>query len=242
MARKKSKEEWKVYGNVFDQFTERNIFRLSAQGYFGELQNAYALGKEANVFLADGKDDDTVVVKIYRLENCNFNKMYQYLLQDERFADLKGQRRKIIFSWVQREYRNLLKAREFIRVPTPLAIKDNILVLEMIGEDGQPAPQLKDSEIKNPREFLDLVINTIIALGRGGLVHGDLSGFNILNCDDEPVFIDFSQSTTTKSDGWKELLQRDLVNVATFFKKQGIEEDAEKLYVEVLKEIEKEED
>ncbi|MBD3209724.1 phosphotransferase [Candidatus Woesearchaeota archaeon] len=224
MARKKSKESWKVYKNVFDEFTLRTLFRLESQGFFSGLTSAYRLGKEANIFIADNEEKD-VIVKIYRLENCNFNKMHSYLSQDERYHDLKGQKRKIVFSWVQREYRNLLIAREAIRVPTPLAIRDNVLVLEMIGKDG-PAPELKDARPKNPEQFLDKILLMVKRLKDHGLVHGDLSAFNILNHEEEPVFIDFSQATTTKSSGWEDLLRRDVENVLNHFKKLGIERDS----------------
>ncbi|MBN1275355.1 phosphotransferase [Candidatus Woesearchaeota archaeon] len=228
MARKKSKEQWKVYKNVFDEFTLRTLFRLESQGHFTGLASAYRLGKEANVFIAERKDGTDVIVKIYRVENCNFNKMYSYLVQDERYESLKGQRRKIIFSWVQREYRNLLKAREVIRVPAPIAIKDNVLVLEMIGRD-EPAQELKDQPPKDPEEFLNLVIAMAKRLKKHGLVHGDLSAFNILNHDEEPVFIDFSQATTTKSQGWEELLRRDVENVVKHFRKLGVERDVDEI-------------
>jgi len=228
MARKR-KEEWKVYGNVFDAYTHRVLFKLESQGYFSRLVSAYKLGKEANVFLAETKDGGLVVVKIYRLESCNFNKMYEYLVQDERYADLKGQRRKIIFSWVQREYRNLLKAREVIRVPTPIALRDHVLVMELIGGD-EPAPQLKDAPPRHPEEFFEKVITAMVKLQRAGLVHSDLSAFNILNHDEEPVFIDFSQATTTKSHGWESLLRRDLRNIITFFSKQGVSIDEEEVF------------
>lgn len=234
MARKKSREEWKVYGNVFDEFTNRHLFKLSTQGYFEELRSALALGKEANIFLADTKDGGQVVVKIYRLENCNFNKMYEYLLQDERFQDLKGQRRKIIFSWVQREYRNLLKARESIRVPRPLMVKDNIIVMELMGDKDDAAPQLKNQIPKDIQKFFDETIECMANLLRGGLVHGDLSAFNILNDDEKPIFIDFSQATTTKSHGWKDLLKRDVENVCIFFSKHGVKMSSDEVYADLL--------
>lgn len=233
MARKKSREAWKTYGNVFDQFTLRNLFRLEGQGYITGLASAYRLGKEANVFIAGSKESDDVIVKIYRLENCNFNKMYEYLIQDERFEDFKGQKRKIIFSWVQREYRNLLKAREVIRVPTPLAVRDNILVLEQIGAD-EPAPELKDAAPDQPEEFLEKVIEMMTKLRKHGLVHGDLSAFNILNNEEEPVFIDFSQATTTKSHGWEALLKRDIKNVLTYFRKLDVQRDEEEVLRTIL--------
>jgi RIO kinase 1 len=234
MARKKSREEWKIYGNVFDEFTNRHLFRLASQGYFEELTSALALGKEANIFLANTKDGGQVVVKIYRLENCNFNKMYEYLLQDERFQDLKGQRRKIIFSWVQREYRNLLKARESIRVPRPLMVKDNIIIMELMGEMNEAAPQLKNQVPKDIEKFFEETIECMGNLLVGGLVHGDLSAFNILNDDEKPIFIDFSQATTTKSHGWEDLLKRDVGNVVKFFSKHGVEASIDDVYDDLI--------
>ena len=71
-----AKEKFKVYKNVFDNFTLRNLFKLSGQNYFDELKSPISIGKEANIFSATTKDNSVVIIKIYRLENCNFNKMY----------------------------------------------------------------------------------------------------------------------------------------------------------------------
>jgi RIO kinase 1 len=237
MARKPGKEEWKVYNNVFDAFTIRVLFKLESQGHYTRLISSYRLGKEANIFIAEHEEKD-VIVKIYRLENCNFNKMYSYLSQDERYENVKGQKRKIIFEWVQREYRNLLKAREVIRVPTPLAIKDNVIVLEMIGDD-EPAPELKDAPPKDPEEFFDKIIDMIKKLKVHGLIHGDLSAFNILNYQEDPVFIDFSQATTTKSSGWEELLKRDVEVLVKHFNKLKVRRDVDEIVASVLKEEKK---
>src|SRR6056297_2952496 len=130
MARKsrKNREEWKIYKNVFDSFTNRTIFDLSNKGYFDEIIRPIAMGKEANVFLAQRNDKSLVAIKIYRLENCNFNKMYSYIKSDPRFVGLENQKRKVIFTWVQREYRNLNVARKKIKVPTPILFRDNILI------------------------------------------------------------------------------------------------------------------
>ena len=103
---KKHKEEWKIYKNVFDSATILNLVKLQSQGHFDGLESPIALGKEANIFSAL-KGKQKIIVKIYRVENCNFNKMYQYIAPDPRFAGMKKRRRLVIFSWVQREYRNL---------------------------------------------------------------------------------------------------------------------------------------
>lgn len=222
MVRKsrKSREEWKIYNNVFDQFTTRGIYELSSKGYFKDLKSSLALGKEANVFTAEKDDGDLVIVKIYRLENCNFNKMYSYINADPRFTGLDNQKRKIIFSWVQREFKNLSLARQKCRVPTPIVHKNNILVMSFVGYEDYAAPPLKDAEPENIESFYKEVISQIKNLISTGVVHGDLSEFNILNHDELPVLIDFSQGTSIKAFDAKELLERDMRNVTNYFKKR----------------------
>lgn len=222
----KYKEEWKVYKNVFSEFSLRTLFKLSTEGHFEELRSPITIGKEANIFSAVTKDDEDIIVKIYRLENCNFNKMYQYIAEDPRYMKLSKQRRATVFSWVQREYKNLMIARDVIRVPKPITFKNNIILMEMIGD---PAPMLKDTQMENPEEFLKSTAENVMALKKAGLVHGDLSEFNILNHNDEPVFIDFSQSTLTKSPGAKALFERDKKNLKRFFKKSLDEKKVDKI-------------
>lgn len=236
MVVRKNREEWKIYGNVFDQHTNEILQRLQVQGLFDELVTALALGKEANVFLATpGRKSDSirpVIVKIYRLENANFKKMLDYLREDPRYLNMKPGRRQTIFSWCQREYRNLMLARESIEVPVPMAFKSNVLVMSMIGE---PAKQLKDQTPENPEAFLELILENIRKLWKGDLVHGDLSAFNILNFDERPVFIDFSQATQTASPNARLLLERDLKNIAQYFAKVGVILDVEKAVAKILK-------
>ena len=232
---KKPKEKFKTMHNVFDKFTERTIFKLMSEGYFSGLESPIAMGKEANIFSATGKKG-RVMAKIYRLEACDFNKMYEYIKEDPRYLDLKGKKRKVILSWVQREYRNILKAREAnVRVPTPLTFKNNIIVLEFVGRGQEIAPKLKDKKPKNPKEFLKDLIKNIRRLYKAGLVHADLSSFNILNFEEKPVFIDFSQCTSTKVSRANEFLERDINNITTFFKKLGLKLDNEKIKKEVTR-------
>lgn len=220
---KRAREDWKTYGNVFDNFTIQNLRKLSSQGFFEELDTTLRPGKEANVFTAVKNTGEKVIVKIYRLENCNFNKMFEYISQDPRYSFLKGQKRKIIFAWTQREYRNLMKAREVIRVPSMYAFKDNILVMEFINEGEREAPLLKDSHMENPEEVFNEIIDNMAKLHSVGLVHGDLSEFNILMQNNRPVFIDFSQTSSIKAGNAKEMLIRDLKNIVKFFSKYDFE-------------------
>jgi len=185
------KEKFKTWGDVFDLFTERTIQRLISKKLIDGLESPVSIGKEANIFTAlRGKNK--YIVKIYRLETCDFNRMWDNIKTDFRYLNLKNQKRKVVFAWAQREYRNLLKAREAgVNVPTPLAFQNHVLLMEFIGQQN-PAPKLKDAYPENPNQFLKKVIENMKKLHNANLVHGDLSAFNILNQNEKPVFIDFS--------------------------------------------------
>ncbi len=224
-----SRERFKVYQNVFSDYTNKNLQKLCSQGYFNiDLMIPISVGKESNVFLSKS-NKGFVIVKIYRVESCDFFKMYNYLKFDSRYIGLKKQKRKIVFSWCQREYRNLMKARELgVNVPTPYTFKDSIIIMESIGGEF-PATKLKDATPKNKNVFFKKVIENMRKLYKGGMVHGDLSEFNILNLSQEPYFIDFSQSTTKDSLNFKELLERDINNITRYFTKIGVKIDKEKI-------------
>ena len=222
----KPKEEFKTMHNVFDGFTNRTIYKLITQGHFEGLESPISIGKESNVFSALRKDGSRVMVKIYRLETCDFNRMFDYIKDDPRYTKFRKGKRNIIFTWVQREYRNLMKARQAnVNVPTPLTFSNNVLVLEYVGDEGVIAPKLKDELPKKPKEFFNKIIGNMKKLYKAGMVHADLSAFNILNFNENPVFIDFSQCTTLESSRAKEFLERDIRNVSNFFKKIGLEVD-----------------
>lgn len=229
-----TREKFKTRHNVFDDFTNRTIFKLISQGHFDGLQSPILIGKEANVFSAK-KGNDNIIVKIYRLEACDFNKMYDYIKEDPRYLNLKGKKRKIIFSWVQREFRNLMKAREAgVKVPKPITFINNILVMEYIG-DKDPARQLKDQIPENPQKFFNEIIDQMQKLHEAGLVHADLSPFNILIHNEKPVFIDFSQTSPTNISRADEFLRRDITNVSRFFEKQGMKIDQNKIFAKIKK-------
>lgn len=220
---KEGTEKFKTMHDVFDEFTNRTIFKLITEGHFRGLESPINIGKESNVFSALTEDGKRVIAKIYRLETCDFNIMYDYIRDDPRYTGLKDKKRKIIFAWVQREYRNLMNAREAqVSVPIPITFYNNVLVLEFIGSNGNIAPMLKDSIPRNKKQFFDKIIGNIRKLYKANLVHADLSAFNILNFEENPVFIDMSQATLTKHPRAEEYLERDVRNICSFFRKIGL--------------------
>lgn len=227
-------EKFKTRHGVFDDFTNRTIFKLMSEEHFRGLESPINIGKESNVFSALTEDGRRVIVKIYRLETCDFNRMYDYIKDDPRYSNLKDKKRKVIFTWVQREYRNLLIAREAqVSVPIPISFLNNVLVLEFVGKGDKIARKLKDDIPKNKKIFFDKIVENMRKLYKAGMVHADLSAFNILNFEEKPVFIDMSQSTISRNPRAEEFLERDAQNVCNFFNKMGLKSDA----INILKKI-----
>ena len=234
MVTRTSQERFRTDKGVFDAFTNKNLYELKKRGYFDELESPIFVGKESNVFSAK-RGKKKVIIKIYRVQNCDFKRMFQYIKQDPRYETLRNRRREIIFSWTQREYKNLLRAeRGKVVVPKVIAVKNNVLVEEFIG-DSEPAPPLKDAYPEDPEKFFKEIVKEMKKMYKAKLIHGDLSSFNILNYNGKPVLIDFSQGTLTKTPNSEELLIRDVNNIIKFFKKLGVKADFDKIMERIKK-------
>jgi RIO kinase 1 len=217
-----SKNKFIAYENVFDEATLRGIFKLTGQGYFEAIESPISTGKESNVFTVKYKDEKRVA-KIYRT-SANFKKMYDYMKSDPRFAGMKGTKLTIIYLWARKEYRNLLRAKELeVSAPMPYAVYQNILIMEYFD-----AQLLQIQAPKNPKEFYERLIKEIIKLLKAGLVHADLSEFNILNHNEKPVLIDFSHALDLRYPNVQRLLKRDVENMVRYFNKFGLGLDEKK--------------
>lgn len=226
-------ERFKTLNDIFDISTEELLWKLISAGYIDGLEGPLSMGKEANVFTAKAGDEQRVV-KVYRVMTCDFKRMYENIAADPRFLGMHRSRRDVVHTWCQREFRNLLKARAAgCAVPTPFVAKENVLIMECVG-GLIPAQKLNKKLPPNLKSFFGDVVKNMRLLYKAGLVHGDLSQFNILNNDDKPVFIDFSQATTKDNPNFEDYFLRDIRNVASFFTKHGVmvteKELREKIY------------
>lgn len=221
----KSVEDKRVGSEVFDSITLKTLYKLANTGYIHRLNGAISTGKEANVFKGLDEDDNFVAVKIYRVTTSDFKKMQNYIQGDPRFNVRTGNKRQLVNAWVTKEFRNLQRAYEAgVNVPKPIIAKNNVLVMEFIGdEEGDAALPMRHSEIQDPEGLLNKVINNMKLLYQeAGLVHGDLSSYNILIQDGDPVIIDISQGMTRDHPISNELLNRDIDNIVKDFKKLKI--------------------
>ncbi len=215
--------EWrKIWQKVFDHYTLHNLFRAILKANLEGLEGVVSLGKEAIVFKAKTRDGKPRAVKIYRVETSNFKKMQDYIQGDPRFQNVPKSKRKLVETWCQKEYKNLVIAKGArVHSPEPFAFAGNVLVMEFIGDDWA-APLIKDAEIEEPENALKLIMEDMKKLYKAGLVHSDLSEFNILYWKKTPWLIDFAQGMLLKHPKADEFLKRDCDNIAKFFKKIGV--------------------
>ena len=227
--REKDSELYKIANEVFDRTTKETLAYLHRRGAIESLYGVISTGKEANVFAGLDSDGNRIAVKIYRTYTTEFRRIWEYLAADPRIGYLPKDMRKLVFVWTRREFKNLQRAIKYaVRVPEPVMFRNNVLVMEFIG-DEMPAPRLKDVERELSRtdfeELYDFAISVIERLWkRGDMVHGDLSEYNILLWD-SPVVIDWSQATVKRNRMSVELLRRDLRNVINYFGRKGVDVD-----------------
>jgi RIO kinase 1 len=227
----KDADQFKVEQSVFDDATFAAIYKLVQDGYIEAFGGPISTGKEANVYEALGSDDTDVAVKIYRINASNFRQMRSYLEGDPRFRGIGNDKGKIVLAWVRKEYANLERARKAgVRVPDPIAVERNVLVMELVGLVEERARRLSEVNVENPETAYEVVREYMRRLYGAGLIHGDLSEYNLIIHEGELVVIDLGQAVTIHHPNADEFLRRDCTNVASFFTRQGLDVDGDDLY------------
>lgn len=232
--RVKGVEDYKIHDEVFDRITLLSLCELANKGAIDLLYGTIKTGKEANTFLGKSGNKN-LAVKIHRVGNRDYSMMMAYIDGDRRFEDVKKSKSKrtMVNLWVQKEFKNLKSASEHIRVPEPIAFKNNIIIMEFVGEGDVPSPMLKNAKIEDPKEVFKKIKRDIKRLyNKAGLIHADLSEYNILMTKDEPIMIDFAQAVVRDHPRGEEFLRRDVSNITRFFQKY-FKIDEEKVFSEI---------
>lgn len=238
MKRRKDSDEFKVVEGVIDPPTLKALYKLLNKGTINVLHGVISTGKEANVYRGEDSDGNPVAVKIYRVSTAETDFMLEYIVGDPRFKRIKKGSRALIPQWALKEYKNLSRYHDAgVRVPKPLDIQRNVLVMEFIGDSNSsiPAPMIKNVEVPSPvKTFNQLLRMVTVGYTKAGLVHADLSEYNILWFKG-PVIIDVSQAVLKSHDNAKRYLIRDIQNIASFFRKLGVEsKNPEKIAEHIL--------
>ena len=234
-VRRKDANDRKSVDEVFDRRNLMRIYKLFTEGVIDRLDFPISTGKEGNVFRATTAKGELVAVKIYRTSTATFRDMAKYVQGDPRFKGIKNNRQKLILAWASKEFANLDRLhRAGVRVPRPIRHLGNIVVMEYIGDAVEPAKEMRDVALDDPERISRTILGYMrLAYQKAELVHGDVSEFNVLIKDGEPVMIDVGQGVMLEHPLSQELLERDVRNVARFFKKYGVTIDAAKELKEI---------
>ena len=224
----KNTEQFKVEASVFDDATLGALYKLVQDGYIDAFGGPISTGKEANIYTALAPDGE-VAVKVYRINASDFRQMREYLDGDPRFEGIGSDKKKVVVAWTKKEFANLKRARAAgVRVPEPVAIERNVLVMEYLGDAEGRAKRLNEVGVENPQTAYEVVREYMRRLYRAGLIHGDLSEYNIVVHEGELCLLDLGQAVTVHHPNSREFLERDCHNVAAFFNRRGwtVEEEA----------------
>jgi RIO kinase 1 len=200
---------------------------LAEYGILDEVLRPLMSGKEAQVYLVRA-GGELRVAKVYKeAQNRTFKNRADYTegrkvrnTRDQR-AMGKGSRHgraQTEAAWRTTEVEMIYRLRDAgVRVPTPYHFIDGVLVMEMItDEHGEPAPRLGDVilELDGAQAVFDRLLAEVVRMLSAGVVHGDLSDFNVLMGTDGPVIIDFPQAVDASSNqNARKLLLRDVDNL-----------------------------
>jgi RIO kinase 1 len=199
-------------------------------GVIEQILRPLQSGKEAQVFLVRHKGEERIA-KVYKdAQNRSFKHRSQYTegrkVRNSRQSRAMQNKSKygkaeMEAAWKIAEVQVLRKLQAAgVRVPEAYDFIDGVLIMEFIcTPEGEPAPRLADVEYsrKDAKNVLQILIRDVVKMLCAGIIHGDLSDFNILIDEQGPVIIDFPQAVEPLSNNnAKRLLIRDVKNITKF--------------------------
>ena len=211
--------------------TPKSLEPLLRDGLIDEVIRPLKSGKEASVYVVRS-GSDIRCAKVYKEANQrSFRQAAQYTegrkVRNSRRARAmeKGTRygrKEQEDSWQNAEVDALYRlAAAGVRVPKPHCFVDGVLLMELVTDGhGNAAPRLNDLELPaaQAREYHRTLMTQVVRMLCAGLVHGDLSEYNVLVGADGPVIIDLPQAMDAAGNNNAcSMLERDVDNLATYF-------------------------
>src|SRR5580658_7118383 len=209
--------------------------QLLENGLLTEVLGTIGAGKEADVFL--GRDGHRLVVakcyRLYRTANrargaVKADGMGHLALKE---FELLGH------AWAHRA-----------PVPEPLEREENAFTMEYIGDGDGPSPQLRRTQLDAPEAFARELLAAIEDLAHAGVVHTDLSPFNILVHQGHPVIIDLGKGLRVDRLGaspWIRLneartaLEHALTTLRRYFARYGVPFETDEVLGQILRDIDR---
>ncbi|CAH1398002.1 unnamed protein product [Nezara viridula] len=228
-CKEKDKKDRATVEQVMDPRTRMILFKLLDRGTFSEVNGCISTGKEANVYHATTNQiDKDYAIKVYKTIVRVFKDRQKYVNGEFRFRHRHSchNSRKMVLLWAEKEMRNLIRLKSAgLRVPDPILLKSNVLVMSFLGTNGWPSPKLKDAVLNSSkacRLYRDCIRMMWVMYNKCKLVHADLSEYNLLYHEGEAYIIDVSQSVEHDHPHSLDFLRKDCNNITEFFKRKGV--------------------
>ncbi len=207
--------------------TPKGLQPLIDDGVIDEVLRSLKSGKEATVYIVRS-GTQVRCAKVYKdMAQRSFQKRTQY--QEGRKVRGSRQTRAMSKStrFGRKEQEAAWKNAEVdalyqlvgagVRVPQPFGYFNDVLIMELVTDaDGYPAPRLGEVDLSPEiaREYHGFLMRQIVRMLSVGLIHGDLSEFNVLVAPDGPVIIDLPQAVNAAgNNGAFAMLERDVNNI-----------------------------
>ena len=209
--------------------TPSGLQSLIDDGVIDEVMRPLKSGKEAAVYVVRA-GDEIRCAKVYKdMAQRSFQQRVQYQegrkVRGSREARAIGKaskygRKQQETAWKNTEVDALYQLRDAgVRVPEPFGYFHGVLVMELVVDaDGHSAPRLGEVELspEQARGFHRLLVRQVVKMLCIGLIHGDLSEYNVLVAPDGPVIIDFPQVVSAAgNNAARSMLLRDVNNLTT---------------------------
>lgn len=233
---------------------EDSLAGFMDQKWFDDVLRMVKGGKEASVYLCKGNQTtglDFLAAKVYRprrfrnLKNDWLYKEGRTTLDSsgKRIKDegmLNAIRRRTEFgrelmhtSWLEHEFMALQTLYAAgADVPRPFASGRNAILMEYVGDEAMNAPTLNEVDLspQEARTLFDRVIYNIDLMLSKGLIHADLSAYNILYWEGDIVLIDFPQAIRPEeNNSANQIFTRDVTRICEYFERQGVSTHAHQL-------------
>ncbi|MDI9610790.1 MAG: RIO1 family regulatory kinase/ATPase [Archaeoglobales archaeon] len=189
---------------TFSGLSLYSLHLLVESGQVKAIGKKMGEGKESLVYNCISKQGEAVI-KFHKLGYQSFKKV----VEKRDYGNLNF----LVLSIrsAKREFSALRKLRG-LAVPEAYAWEGNAVLMQLID-----AKELFKVRVDNPEELLDSILEEVAKFYRRGVIHGDLSPFNVLVNESGFWIIDFPQSLEVGEDNWKEILLRDLENLLKYF-------------------------
>jgi len=224
------------------------------QKWFDDVIQIVKGGKEASVYQCKGNatsGQELLAAKVYRprifraLRNDTLYREGRALLDDDGLVvknagKLKAVQKGSSFgkdvthtSWIQHEVNNMRVLHAAgLDVPRYFESGDNAILMEYIGDADTAAPTLIDVDLDpaEARPLFQRTLHNLEEMLRLGIVHGDLSAYNILYWDGKITLIDFPQAIHPhQNSNAYTIFERDVTRVCDYFTRQGVKSDPKRL-------------